>query len=94
MYRVAEMEDVLFGTFEDLSKVLDVYLNKKSNNNKTPIWIKDFEHSYAIIDDKKVVVACFCIGKSSIKGITIADNLKEPVSHIILETFNKYKGAI
>lgn len=56
MYRVAEMEDVLFGTFEDLSKVLDVYLNKKSNNNKTPIWVKDFEHSYAIIDDKKVVI--------------------------------------
>ena len=61
MYRVAEMEDVLFGTFEDLSKVLDVYLNKKNNNNKTPIWVKDFEHSYAIIDDKKVVMDYICM---------------------------------
>ena len=82
MYKIVEMEDVLFSCRYDYDKILDAYLDKYGH--KTPIWCSDFQNSYAIVDGNKAI-ACFHAKNGTISQITISKGLVEPVSHLIFE---------
>lgn len=82
MYKIVEMEDVLFSCRYDYDQILDAYLDKYGH--KTPIWCSDFQNSYAIVDGNKAI-ACFHAKNGTISQITISKNLIEPVSHLIFE---------